>query len=138
MPKAKRAVVFGVFDRLHPGHLALLAQARAKAEEVIAIIARDEAVFRIKGRKPHDPEKLRAINVRKTGLVKKAVLGDRKEGEYRVLQRMAPDLLVFGYDQKALLKDVRQKIRGGELPAAAIFVAKPYLPERFHTQLLTK
>ena len=138
MQKAKRAVVFGVFDRLHPGHLAFLAQARAKAGKLMVIIARDESVTRLKGREPREAERMRAAAVRKSGLVSKVFLGDRREGEYRVLQKLAPDLVVLGYDQKALAKDIRSRMRAGQFPPMRLFIAKPYLPERWHTRLLTK
>ena len=104
----------------------------------MVIIARDESVTRLKGREPREAERMRAAAVRKSGLVSKVFLGDRREGEYRVLQKLAPDLVVLGYDQKALAKDIRSRMRAGQFPPMRLFIAKPYLPERWHTRLLTK
>ena len=135
--KVQRAIVFGVFDRLHPGHLAFLSQARATAGEIVAVIARDAAVIRLKHKRPHESQEARIRSVRSTGLVAKAVLGDSREGEYRAMARFAPDAIILGYDQNLLAKDIRKKIKDGSLPPVLFIRAKPYRPEKFHTRLLT-
>lgn len=134
--KAKKAVVFGVFDRLHPGHLYFLYHARLKAAELTALVARDSAVRQLKRHSPHDKERVRRNRVRDTGLVSKAVLGDKKEGEYAVLKKIRPDLVILGYDQKGLEKDLRRAMRAGDLPKIQLLKIRAYKPRKFHTSKL--
>jgi FAD synthetase len=129
-------MVFGVFDRLHPGHLYLLYHARILGDELVAILAREAMVKKLKGHKPHDPERLRLKNVRSTKLVTRAVLGDKKKGSYEVLKKMRPDMIAVGYDQSELLKDLREGIRNKTLPEMQIVKLKAYKPGKHHTSLL--
>ena len=46
-PEGKKVMVFGVFDRLHPGHLSFLEQA-SKHGNVVAVITRDDVVKALK------------------------------------------------------------------------------------------
>lgn len=52
----KTVMVFGVFDRLHPGHLDFLRQAREYGDELIAVVARDQAVMELKHKQPFHSE----------------------------------------------------------------------------------
>lgn len=133
--KNKIVMVFGVFDGLHPGHEAFLKQAR-KVGRLIAVVARDSSVKRLKGHLPGRREAVRARTLDKAGIAYRVVLGDRKEGEYKVLRRHKPDVIVLGYDQKALAKDILKRIKKGNLPRIKIVIAKPFKPRRFHSSLL--
>ncbi len=128
-------MVFGVFDRLHPGHLYFLSRAEAKGK-VIAVVARDRSVRRIKNKSPQDKERRRLMRVRGTGLVFRAVLGDMEEGSYEVVRRFMPERIVLGYDQKALRRDLERKMRKKELPRIRLFILEAYEPAKFHTSLL--
>ena len=52
----KRVVVFGVFDKLHPGHNHFLHQAKLFGDELVVCLARDTIVAELKGRPPKHPE----------------------------------------------------------------------------------
>jgi glycerol-3-phosphate cytidylyltransferase-like family protein len=109
--------------------------AAGSGEELIAAVARDEAVKRLKGSAPEWSERKRMYAVRNTGLVSRAVLGDARQGSYAVLKKYGPDLICLGYDQDALEKDLRQRMHEGELPKTPIRNIGPYKPVIYHTSL---
>ncbi|MCH9030625.1 MAG: adenylyltransferase/cytidyltransferase family protein [Bacteroidetes bacterium] len=56
----KRVVmIFGTFDILHKGHLNLFDQAKKHGDFLIAVIARDKTVVKVKDREPKHNEKER-------------------------------------------------------------------------------
>lgn len=73
--KYNRVMVFGVFDRFHPGHLAFLEQAARQAMELVVVVARDSVVFRLKKKRPFHDENLRIKNLRKVRGVTRVVRG---------------------------------------------------------------
>jgi FAD synthetase len=97
--KRPRVLVFGTFDVLHPGHLAMLRRA-AREGDVTAVVARDARVRAEKGKPPVFGERDRLAVVASLRTVSKAVLGDRK-GEWSVVRRLRPDVICVGHDQRA-------------------------------------
>lgn len=130
-----KVMVFGVFDRMHPGHMSFLEQAR-KHGEVIVVITRDAVCHALKGKKPQQHEQIRLLSMRGLGLISGAVLGDEKLGAYEVLNRHKPDIICLGYDQTALQKDLEKRIKLGTIPAVKLVKLKSYYPKRYHTSLL--
>ena len=126
-------MVFGVFDRLHKGHLYFLDQAK-KYGQVIAVVARDDTVAELKKRAPLQSERQR-INALK-GLVAKAVWGDKVQGSYAVLKRYRPDIICLGYDQGWLKNDLEEKMKNGLLPKIKLIQLTPHWPEELHSSLL--
>lgn len=136
--QAKKVMIFGVFDLLHPGHLYLLYHARLKGAELVAVIARDASVKRLKGRAPEWNERKRIQAVRATGLASSVVLGDLKDGTYAVVKKHKPDAICLGYDQDILKKDLSLKMESNNLPKMPLFTLKPYKAEVFHTSIRRK
>lgn len=134
----KKVMIFGVFDGLHPGHIYFLTEARRLGDELIVVVARDNAVQELKHKKPKFSEKKRIVALRKVGTVSRAVLGDKKQGTYRVMKRYKPDIICFGYDQKYLEKDIKKKIKEVFLPVIRLVRLKSYRPRAFHTSILRK
>ncbi|HTK04637.1 MAG TPA: adenylyltransferase/cytidyltransferase family protein [Candidatus Eisenbacteria bacterium] len=100
MAKAKKTVlIFGVFDLLHPGHMAFVREA-AKHGEVTAVVTRDEKVMAEKGRPPFFSETERLAMVVALKGVANAELGD-KGARWTVVSRLAPDVICVGHDQDA-------------------------------------
>lgn len=128
-------MVFGVFDLLHPGHLYLLYHARREGQELVAVIARDTAVRRLKGITPEWSERKRMRAVKETGLATKVVLGDARTGDYAVIKKHNPDLICLGYDQDRLKDDLRARMKAGRIPNVPLRTLKPYKPVLFHTSL---
>lgn len=133
-------ISFGTFDNFHPGHASYLSQAFALADEMLVIIARDENVKRIKGKKPGQDElarKKEVENFLKQEKIKGRVyLGYRNE-PLRVIAKYRPDYIALGYDQiadenkiKAIIKELGLKTK--------IKRSKPYYPERFKSSILKR
>jgi FAD synthetase len=93
-----RVMTTGVFDLLHPGHIAMLEEAAKLGDELVVVIARDESAEREKHR-PITPEEHRRRMVEALKPVSRAVLGHRGD-YYRVVEELRPDVIALGYDQK--------------------------------------
>ena len=133
----KRVMVFGVFDRLHPGHLDFLRQAREHGDELIAVVARDAMVMELKNRMPVHSEGERMRMVGKVPEVTLAVLGDEVTGSYGVIVAHQPDVICVGYDQQGLADDLQRWIRDGGLSMIKLIILIGYKADTFHTKLLT-
>ena len=92
-----RVFVAGTFDLVHPGHIDLLSYA-ASLGKVYVVIARDENVRRLKGRKPLLNERSRLRIVSSIRYVYHARLGDEKD-ILAPLEEIRPDIVVLGPDQ---------------------------------------
>jgi FAD synthetase len=93
-----RVLVFGTFDRLHPGHEFVLREA-AKRGDVFVVIARDANVERIKGKRPAESEDHRKDAVESFLPHATVILGDAKDF-LKPVHQVKPDLILFGYDQR--------------------------------------
>ena len=136
MTEYKKGVVFGVFDCLHDGHRDFLRQASELADECVVIVARDSAVLALKNKKPQESEEARLRNVRAVAGVADAVLGDVEQGTYDVLKKLQPDVILLGYDQDWLERDLKEKIASGALSAVPLVRLKAYKPEQLHSSIL--
>lgn len=130
-------MVFGVFDRLHEGHRSFLVQARAHGDELIAVVARDAVVQKLKGRAPHQSEEERCARLEQVDEVKNVLLGDEEQGSYKVVTHHEPDIICVGYDQDELYRDLRKRMIQGTLPKIRLVRTRAYKPDEFHTSLLT-
>lgn len=97
--KAKQVLVFGVFDLLHPGHVAFL-KAASRHGEVTAVVTPDAKVLAEKGVAAHFTQDERLAMVGALKGVAKAVLGDTGP-RWTVVSRLKPDVICVGYDQDA-------------------------------------
>jgi len=123
--KTKRVVCAGTFDHLHPGHVSFLEQAKALGDELVVIVARDENVKRIKGIEP-EPENLRKLNVEKTGVPDRVVLGNLGKDPLSILDELLPDIVALGYDQRVSEDGIK-----ATLPDCTVIRLKPFHPEKF-------
>jgi len=129
-------MVFGTFDGLHSGHLNFFKQARKLSSKpfLIVSVARDNNVFRIKGKRPLLNEKNRLILVRKHKLVDKAVLAGIKNHFPHII-RENPAIIALGYDQKAYVKNLKKDLKNKGL-VVKIARLKPYREKIYKTHLL--
>lgn len=99
----------GVFDLLHPGHIAFLTEAKRLGDELVVVVARDSTAKRLK-HTPITPESSRLEMVRSLKPVDRAVLGN--EGDiYDILSRIRPNIVVLGYDQAHSERRVLEECR---------------------------
>ncbi|MBI4457393.1 adenylyltransferase/cytidyltransferase family protein [Candidatus Uhrbacteria bacterium] len=95
----KTVLAFGVFDLLHPGHLAFLRAAKKKGDRLIIAVTPDIRVKKEKGAPPFFGERERAAMVAAVRWVDRAVVGDRGR-RWTLVRRLRPDVICVGYDQR--------------------------------------
>ena len=97
---AGKAVVFtnGCFDLLHPGHIALLEQARAEGDVLVVGLNSDASVTRLKGAgRPIVPASERAEVLCALEAVTRVVVYD-EDTPRELIAAILPDVLVKGAD----------------------------------------
>jgi FAD synthetase len=124
-----KAIVFGTFDILHPGHISFLKQAKKYGNNLIVVIGRDKTVAKIKGDYPKHSENERLNSIEQLDFVNRVLLGDLKD-PYSVIKREKPDVICLGYDQKSYSKNLPEKIKEFKLNTKIVRL-KPYKPEKF-------
>jgi FAD synthetase len=132
----KTIVIFGVFDGLHAGHMAFINEANTYGDRIIAIVARDSVVEKLKNKKPQKSELVRLQEVADLIEIDEAYLGDEEEGKYEVLKQVNPDIICLGYDQTALGDSIKMALERGELPAIELISAKPFEGDKYHSSIL--
>jgi len=121
---------FGTFDGIHPGHTFFLEQLKRLGDEVYVVIARDENVKRFKGKNPHfnEEERLKALNEIKK--VDKVLMGHAKDF-YHWINKIQPDVIGLGYDQKADTEDLKKMF-----PDIKIVLLKSLEPGKYKSSIL--
>ncbi len=88
----------GCFDLLHPGHLALLRQARAACDRLIVGLNSDASVQRLKGpTRPVQSEAARSAVLASLSMVDGVVIFS-EDTPLRLIETLRPDVLVKGAD----------------------------------------
>jgi len=93
-----KVLVAGTFDIFHMGHLYFFKEAKRFGDELIVIIASDE-ISKYNGKKPVHNQKERAEIVKNLKIVNEVILGDKKD-IVKTIEKIKPDILCIGYDQK--------------------------------------
>lgn len=135
---AKTVTIFGVFDGIHEGHLAFIKEAKALGDKLMAIVARDSEVERIKGKKPVSNEVLRINALLKVDDIDQVFLGDAEQGTYKIVQEVKPHVIFLGYDQQALFDNLTEAIKNGILPEIELIYGQAHKPEVFKSSILNK
>jgi FAD synthetase len=123
----KVVLASGVFDLLHLGHVKFLEKAKhagGKNAELIVIIARDNTVEQIKGRKPIVPEDQRRALVESLKVVDIAVLGLENLDIAEVVTKIQPDIITLGYDQEQMMHDVDAYLKTHNSPVKLVKIGK--------------
>ncbi len=132
----KIVLVFGSFDGLHPGHESLLRQARNYGERVVAALAPDTVIERLKGHQPKYLFEERQDALLVSGLVDQIATSDKEEGVYRVLGRVHPDVVAFGYDQIELRENFLKFLeRTGK--QVKVVTLKAFEPDKYKSSKIT-
>ncbi|MFH0952131.1 MAG: adenylyltransferase/cytidyltransferase family protein [Patescibacteria group bacterium] len=135
--KKPTVLVFGTFDRLHPGHLNFLKQA-ARYGNVTVVVARDNNVKLVKKHRPIERERRRLNQLNRLSIVKQALLGNKKYTDrYKVLNKIKPNVICLGYDQRETLANLRKYLRKVGLLAKVIRL-KSHKPRRYKSSLAKK
>ena len=125
----KKTVVLasGVFDLLHLGHVKFLEEAKrtgGENVELIVVIARDNTVEQMKGRKPIMSEDQRRALVESLKVVDIAVLGFESLDIGEVIAKIRPEIIALGYDQKEMIENVTEYIDKHKLNVKIVKIGK--------------
>lgn len=114
----KIVLVFGTFDKLHPGHRWFLREAKKHGDRLVVVVARDHNVKKVKQRQPSQSEQERLVQIQAVPEVDEARLGleDYSKKE-QVIDEIKPAVICLGYDQAPNFKAPNTKIIIIRLPA---------------------
>ena len=132
----RRVLAFGVFDGLHPGHLAFLRQAKRLGGTLVVVVTRDAVVLREKGKHTLLTERERVELVRAVRMVDSAVLGDPPERYFSVIRRLRPAVIALGYDQRCDLPAFRATLASLGLSGTRVVRCRARQGHRLHHRLL--
>lgn len=125
--KRKVVLASGVFDLLHLGHVRFLEEAKNAGgtnAELVVIIARDSTVLSRKKEKPIMSENERCAMVSSLRVVDEAILGYEKFDIGKVVEKIRPDVVAFGYDQQEMEKTVRDHVKRHHLKIKVVHIGK--------------
>jgi FAD synthetase len=125
----RRPVVLasGVFDLLHLGHVKFLEEAKragGRNARLVVIIARDRTAKGTKRQTPIMSEDQRCVLVASLKVVDEAVLGFENLDIGKVIEKIKPDVIALGYDQKSMENTVREYIAAKNLPIKVVRIGK--------------
>jgi cytidyltransferase-like protein len=124
--KLRVILVGGVYDVLHLGHLAALAEAKTHGDLLVVVVATDTTVETLKGRRPVFPEEDRHALVESLKPVDAAILGyeDVGMGYEQVIDDVKPDIIALGYDQDSVARTVTELVRRKGLKVRIVRLTK--------------
>lgn len=131
----KKVLVFGIFDKVHKGHIDFFRQAKKHGDVLIVAVGQPAASREIKSKLPKYSLKERIKFVQDSPNIDKAAPGDKALGSYKIVESEKPDIICLGYDQKALAEDLRQWMQKNDIKIPLKFL-KPYKPDVYHTGIL--
>jgi FAD synthetase len=131
-----RILIFGTYDGIHEGHRHFFAQARSLGDRpyLIASVARDVNVTRIKGRLPYETEDERVTELKKEILIDEVCLGSITD-YIEHIRSISPDVIALGYDQHSYTEALSQKLQQIGL-SPRIVRCDPYKPEIYKSSKL--
>lgn len=122
-------LVFGTYDKFHPGHEYFLTEAKKYGDYLVVVIARDKNVEALKSKLPRDDELVRQANVAKFSAVDKTLLGFEDFSQrHLIIDQVKPGIICLGYDQAPDFKSSSPDIK--------IVRIGSYYPERYKSSLL--
>jgi len=133
---SRTVTIFGVFDGIHEGHLVFINDAKSKGDKLVAIVARDSVVEKLKGKAPTNSEAIRIKALLEVHDIDQVFLGDIEEGTYNVLKEIKPDVIYLGYDQQALFDNISEAIEKGVLPEIELVYGKPHKGDTLHSSII--
>jgi len=130
----KIVIIFGVFDMLHPGHVYFIERALEHGNELHICLATDEYVFTYKGKNTRNNYKIRKIGLKNKFPNVIIHKGDDEIGEWSIFKELNPDVIVFGHDQKLLMKTV---VETGLAEGSEIIEISPHNSDIYSTTNLS-
>jgi cytidyltransferase-like protein len=124
--KLRIVLVGGVYDILHLGHLAVLAEAKTYGDVLVVVVATDITVETLKGRRPVFPEEDRRALVEQLKPVDAAILGyeDVGMGYEQVISEVKPNIIALGYDQDSVARTITELVEKRRLNVRIVRLSK--------------
>ncbi|MEM1946455.1 MAG: adenylyltransferase/cytidyltransferase family protein [Candidatus Caldarchaeum sp.] len=107
MVKTRVVLTTGAFDILHLGHMKMFSDAKkvgGPRSKLVVLVASDRTVMRNKGRMPVFAATERKKMLEFLKPVDKVIIGYDPLSFEKVLKKVKPDIVAFGYDQKKIKK----------------------------------
>ncbi|MCH8519855.1 MAG: adenylyltransferase/cytidyltransferase family protein [Nanoarchaeota archaeon] len=131
-----KVMVFGTFDIYHKGHEFYFKKAKKFGDELVAVIARDETVLKIKKQLPKNNELQRLKILQQSKLVDKVILGNLGD-KFKVIEDELPQVLVFGYDQQSFNIGIKEELEKRNLSHIKIIqLEEAFKPEIYKSSKL--
>jgi len=92
-------------------------------------------VAKIKKQKPKNQEQKRKRILENNHLADKVILGNLSD-KYAIIKKYQPDIICLGYDQKAFVDKLKNKLQQFGLEKTRIKKLKPFHPEKYKSSLL--
>lgn len=129
-----KAMAFGTFDILHPGHLYFLRQARKHGDSLVVVLARDITVRQLKKELPVNSERQRASNLEAQHIADKIILGSTAD-KYKIIEQEKPDIICLGYDQKFFTALLEAELKKRKIRAKVVRIG-PYREDIYKSSIL--
>ena len=104
---AKKVLIAGTFDLIHPGHIHLINEA-AKLGDVYVIVATDKNRELYSGEAPIVPEEQRLTVIKSIKNVKDAKLGRHDNDTLKTVEEINPDIVLLGPNQKYSIETLKK------------------------------
>ncbi|MEN8252117.1 MAG: adenylyltransferase/cytidyltransferase family protein [Patescibacteria group bacterium] len=133
----KKVMIFGTFDGVHDGHRSLFEQASEHGDWVMAVVARDETVEKVKGKKPKCDECERLAELLQIDVLDDIIMGHTGEDKCCVVREHDPDIVMIGYDQEHFIDELYDLAEDDDVDFV-IVRAKSYNPGVYKSSLLNR
>jgi len=125
-----KILAFGTFDPLHKGHENFLQQAK-KLGYLVVVVSHKDKIKLEKNRDPREEDAERVTKVKELNIADEVILGE-SGNEFNILQKIKPDIIALGYDQK-IPEPLKNKVKKYK-----IITLEPFKPEIFKSSKIVK
>lgn len=128
-----KVLTFGTFDRLHPGHIDYLKQAKDLGSNLYTIVALDSTVLKTKQQLPQFNQSQRLQNLQSLKIQNHKIILGHPTDPYHFINIIQPDIIALGYDQTHFTDKLRSKF-----PNIQIIRLKNYKEKLFKSSIIAK
>lgn len=102
-------MIFGVFDGIHEGHRYFFREAKKFGDYLIAVVAKDHLIEKLKKRPPKTNLVGRCRELKKEKIINEIIASDEELGTWEVVKKYRPEVIALGYDQRALKENLESR-----------------------------
>ncbi len=117
-------MIGGAFEIIHPGHIHTIEGAKKLGDTLVVVLAADGTVNKNKGREPVTPQEWRVRLVSALREVDVALPGGRGS-IYDTMEKIRPDVVALGYDQKHNPLDIENEAKNRGLKLRVVRLDSP-------------